>query len=139
MEKTPPYVLDDQIGFILRRATQRHLSIFSDAIPEVTTTQFAALARLVQMGPLSQNHLGRATAMDAATIKGVVDRLRKHGLVETAPDPDDRRRLVVSASAAGESFFERTLDRAFSVSSRTLSPLSAEEQQTLILLLSRLT
>lgn len=139
MEKTPRYVLDDQIGFILRRATQRHLSIFSDAIPEVTTTQFAVLARLVQMGPLSQNHLGRATAMDAATIKGVVDRLRKQGLVETAPDPDDRRRLVVSASAAGQSFFERTLDRAFSVSSRTLSPLSAEEQQTLILLLSRLT
>jgi cobyrinic acid a,c-diamide synthase len=72
-----PYVLDDQIGFVLRRVTQRHLAIFSDAIPEVTTTQFAALAKLAELGPLSQNHLGRVTAMDAATIKGVV-RYCKH-------------------------------------------------------------
>ena len=48
-------------------------------IPEVTTTQFAALAKLAEQGPLSQNQLGRATAMDAATIKGVVGRLVRGG------------------------------------------------------------
>ena len=62
-----PYVLDDQIGYILRRVTQRHLAIFAQAIPDVTTTQFAVLMRLAELGPQSQNALGRETAMDAAT------------------------------------------------------------------------
>ena len=66
------YVLDDQIGYVLRRVTQRHLALFAQAIPDVTTTQMAVLARLAQLGPQSQNALGRETAMDAATIKGVV-------------------------------------------------------------------
>jgi DNA-binding MarR family transcriptional regulator len=99
------YRLDDQIGYILRRVTQRHLAIFAAAIPEVTTTQFAVLARLAEVGPLSQNHLGRETAMDAATIKGVVDRLTKLGYVSTTADPDDRRRLTVNLTDTGAALF----------------------------------
>lgn len=134
-----PYILDDQVGFLLRRVTQRHLAIFSDAIAAVTTTQFAALAKLSQLGPLSQNHLGRMTAMDAATIKGVVDRLRKQGLVETTGDPDDRRRLTVSLTAAGQAQFDRARDAALAISEATLAPLSDEEQATFLALLRKLT
>ena len=133
-----PYVLDDQIGFVLRRVTQRHLAIFSDAIPEVTTTQFAALAKLAELGPLSQNHLGRVTAMDAATIKGVVDRLRRQGLIETTDDPDDRRRLTVALSAAGLRLIDRVRPVAHDITARTLAPLSPDEQDALQALLLRL-
>jgi DNA-binding MarR family transcriptional regulator len=133
------YVLDDQIGYVLRRVTQRHLSLFSDAIPQVTTTQFAVLARLAELGPLSQNHLGRATAMDAATIKGVVDRLVRQGLVETRPDTTDRRRLTVALSDAGVALFHATTAQALSVSAATLSPLDDGETQQLMALLARLT
>jgi DNA-binding MarR family transcriptional regulator len=135
---TRPYILDDQVGFLLRRVTQRHLAIFSDAIPEVTTTQFAALAKLHQLGPLSQNHLGRMTAMDAATIKGVVDRLRVQGLIETTSDPDDKRRLTVSLSDKGRSLFERVREAAFAISEATLAPLSDEDQGILLALLRKL-
>jgi MarR family transcriptional regulator, lower aerobic nicotinate degradation pathway regulator len=139
--KAPPsaYVLDIQIGFLLRRVTQRHLAIFAEAIPALTTTQFAALARLAELGPLSQNRLGRETAMDAATIKGVVDRLRRQGLVESAPDPDDRRRLTVRLAPAGVRLFEATWRRALEATARTLAPLSAEEADTLARLLVRMT
>ena len=54
---------------------------------EVTPTRWAVLAKLYQTGPSSQNRLGRLTAMDAATIKGVVDRLIERRLIETRPDP----------------------------------------------------
>ena len=134
-----PYSLDDQVGYLLRRVTQRHLSIFSAAIPELTTTQFAALAKLMELGPQSQNTLGRATSMDAATIKGVVDRLARDGLVETAADPLDRRRLTVSLTEAGVLLYASRVSAALEVTAQTLSPLSAEEQATLTLLLSRLT
>lgn len=134
-----PYLLDDQIGFVLRRVTQRHLAIFSDAIPDVTTTQFAALAKLAELGPLSQNLLGRLTAMDAATIKGVVDRLRKQDLIETMADPSDKRRLTVSLTVEGRKLFERCVDAAHQISTRTVAPLSDEERATLQALLLRLT
>jgi DNA-binding MarR family transcriptional regulator len=135
---TPEYSLDRQVGYLLRRVTQRHLSIFSAAIPGLTTTQFAALAKLVELGPQSQNTLGRATSMDAATIKGVVDRLTRDGLVETAADPDDRRRLTVSLTEAGAQLYASQVAVALRVSADTLSPLNPEEQATLTALLSRL-
>ena len=138
MDSKPDYVLDRQIGYVLRRVTQRHLAIFSARIPRVTTTQWAALARLHAMGPMSQNLLGRETAMDAATIKGVVDRLVRDGLVSTAPDPGDRRRLTVALTEQGRAFFDAWLAAAAEVSDETLSPLSAAERVQLMALLSRL-
>jgi DNA-binding MarR family transcriptional regulator len=134
----PGYALDDQIGFVLRRVTQRHLAIFSAAIPEVTTMQFAVLARLVEQGPLSQNQLGRAAAMDAATVKGVVDRLVRQGLVGTAADPADRRRLIVAPTAAGRALFAARRDAALAVSGATLAPLRPDERRRLMALLLRL-
>lgn len=133
------YRLDEQIGYVLRRVTQRHLAIFAAAIPEVTTTQFAVLARLAEIGPQSQNHLGRATAMDAATIKGVVDRLAKLGYVETRADPADRRRLTVSLTEAGERLFAERAATALAVSADTLAPLSEDEARILKQLLTKLT
>lgn len=133
------YSLDEQIGYLLRRVTQRHLAIFAQSIPEVTTTQFAVLARLAELGPMSQNHLGRETAMDAATIKGVVDRLARQGLVTTGPDPADRRRLTVALTPAGETLFRSRMGTALEVSDATLSPLSEAERQALSDLLARLT
>ena len=70
----------------------------SNMIGDLTTTQFAALAKLHAMEKCSQNQLGRLTSMDAPTIKGVVDRLSVRGLVEIVTDPEDRRRRSISAS-----------------------------------------
>jgi DNA-binding MarR family transcriptional regulator len=139
MSDAETYNLDDQIGYILRRVTQRHLSIFAAAIPEVTTTQFAVLARLAEIGPVSQNHLGRATAMDAATIKGVVDRLAKLGYLATSADPADRRRLTVSLTEAGTKLFAARATTALQISQDTVAPLTPDEAKALQALLLRLT
>ena len=97
----PEYMLDDQIGFRLRIAMQRHTSIFmSQMIEDLTQTQFAALAKLLEVGACSQNHLGRLIYLDASTIKGVVDRLRLRGLVATCNDPNDRRRKNLGGELA---------------------------------------
>src|SRR5579871_6040847 len=80
------YVLEDQVGFILRQVSQRHATIFGGRINnELTPTQFSAMVKLLGEGPLSQNLLGRLTAMDAATIKGVIDRLSARGYVDARP------------------------------------------------------
>ncbi|HRO12004.1 MarR family transcriptional regulator [Amaricoccus sp.] len=132
------YRLDDAVGFMLRRANQRHLSVFGTVVPEVTTTQLAALARLAELGPMSQNQLGRATAMDAATIKGVVGRLVKRRLVTTTPSEEDRRRLIVDLSPEGRALFEALKERAHEATERTLAPLSPAERERFLALLRRI-
>jgi DNA-binding MarR family transcriptional regulator len=132
------YVLDRQVGYLLRRATQRHLAIFAAHMPGLTPTQFAALARLCTQGAQSQNALGRATAMDAATVKGVIDRLRAKGLVTARRDRADRRRIVLEPTAAGRDAFAAATAPAHRVTAETLAPLDPGERETLVALLSRL-
>ena len=133
-----PYQLDRQVGFLLRRATQRHLAIFAAAIPGLTPTQFAALAQLTAMGPTSQNALGRATAMDAATIKGVIDRLRRKGYVASEASEGDRRRVLVSVTPEGRAAFAAILPAARSVTAETLAPLSDSDRQAIVALLAQI-
>ena len=132
------YLLERQVGFIMRRVMQRHIAIFSSLIPEMTPTQFAALAKLCELGQASQNELGRLTSMDVATIKGVVDRLRARGLVEASPLVGDRRRLLLIPTAAGRDLYDALADKASEVTRRTLAPLDSQEQDRLIKLLDRL-
>ncbi len=127
------------MGYVLRRVTQRHLAIFSEVVPAITTTQFAVMARLAEGGAQSQNQLGRAAAMDGATIKGVVDRLVRQGFVATAPDEADRRRLTVALTDEGQRFFNAQIAAALEVSDKTLEPLSKAEQAQFLALLARLT
>jgi DNA-binding MarR family transcriptional regulator len=133
------YVLNEQIGFLLRVAMQRHTAIFTARmIDDLTQTQFAALAKLLEVGPCSQNHLGRLIYLDAATIKGVVDRLRLRGFVATAHDPQDRRRRAVTLTAAGRRVTEAAIAVAAEITAQTLAPLSAEEQRAVARLLKKL-
>src|SRR4051812_2321650 len=135
----PLYVLDEQIGFILRQVWQRHAAIFAREIGiNLTPTQWAALAKLAETGPCSQNQLGRLTAMDVATIKGVIDRLSARGLTETSPDPADGRRLRVSLTRAGQQLAEKAATNALAITRETLAPLDAKERETLVALLSKL-
>lgn len=133
------YRVDRQIGFFLRQANQRHVALFASMMGDrLTTTQWAALTKLREVQPISQNHLGRETAMDAATIKGVVDRLVARGYVRTAPDPEDGRRLVLSITPEGEEAVARNLSAALAVTEETLAPLTAGERRTLIELIRKI-
>jgi len=133
------YVLDEQIGFILRQVSQRHATIFArDIGADLTPTQWAALAKLAETGPCSQNQLGRLTAMDVATIKGVIDRLTARGLTETSADPADGRRLRVSLTRAGQQLAEKVAANALAISKETLAPLDPREREMLVALLEKL-
>ena len=133
------YVLDEQIGFLLRVAMQRHTSIFtSQMIEGLTQTQFASLAKLYEVGPCSQNHLGRLIFLDAATIKGVVDRLSVRGFVTASNDPNDKRRRAVVLTEEGRKVTEAAIRMATKITADTLGSLTEEEQRTVARLLKKL-
>lgn len=133
------YLLDAQIGYMLRQAHQRHTTIFASLmVDDLTPTQWAALAKLKEIGPSSQNLLGRLTAMDAATIKGVIDRLTKRGFTKTRPDLADGRRLLVALTERGAALYERAKPIAARITTQTLEPLTERERAELLVLLTKL-
>lgn len=136
----PPYALEEQIGFLLRIAAQRNSAIFQQlAFDDLTTTQFSALIRLAQMGECSQNDLGRRTAMDGATIKGVIDRLQRKGYIEIRQDLKDRRRSVLSIAPGHRGLRAKLEALGHAVTEETFAPLSSEERAVFLPLLKRLT
>lgn len=133
------YVLDEQVGFLMRVAMQRHTSIFTAQMVEgLTQTQFAALAKLHDAGRVSQIELGRLTAMDPATIWGVINRLAKQGYVGQSPAPNDGRLVMVELTDAGRKATLRMKAVAAEVSRETLRPFTSEEAKQLLALLGRL-
>ena len=105
----------------------------------LTPTQWAALAKLWECGAQSQNQLGRLTAMDGATIKGVIDRLTSRGLTASRPDPEDARRLLIELTEEGLGLYRRAAPIAADITEKTLAPLAEAERVILIELLRRIT
>ncbi len=132
------YALQEQVGFILRRAHQRHVAVFAAHISDLTPPQFAALAKLRDVGETSQNQLGTLIAMDAATVKGVIDRLKLRGFVDLGKHDGDKRRLMVSLTDEGRRAVEALIPLARKITAETLSPLSAKEAETLVRLLAKI-
>ncbi len=140
-----PYVLEGQVGHLLRRAHQRHAALFQAMFAEaagaeaaLTPMQWAVLVKLDALGEATQNALGRLTAMDPATTQGVVRRLIARGLVSRADDPADRRTLKLTVTPAGREAVAAALPVAEAISTATLAPLSAGARELFLDLLPRM-
>ena len=131
--------VEHHIGFLLRRAHQRHVALFSAAMAQfdITPTQFTALLRTVQLRRVTQNLLGRQAAMDPATIQGVVRRLITRGLIRRSRDPLDRRTAVLEPTEAGVALITDVVACAQQVHEAALAPLSAQERTDLLQLLRK--
>lgn len=134
------YVLELQVGYALRCAHQRATEIFNTVMAEfaVTPTQFAALAKLDDLRAVSQNQLGRLTAMDPATISGVVSRLTARGYVRSSPDANDGRIVVLSLTPQGQAAATAMKAAAADVSRKTLAPLTASEAAAFLTALAKI-
>jgi len=135
-----PYRIEEQIGYLLRRAHQRASAIFQVSIgdPNITPTQYSSMVKLNEYTELSQNLLGRLVGMDKATMQGVVRRLKERGLVDSRPDPGDARRTLLSLTTEGQRLVNKLLINGPAVSRETMKPLTAQEQRQLLELLAKI-
>jgi len=135
------YRLEEQVGFLLRRAHQFATDVFNGEVGAegVTPTQFSTLVKLLECGEMSQSVLGEATAMDPATILGVVQRLAARDLLAVRADPTDGRRRLIQLTRAGFALATRLRAIGPRVSERTLAGLSVRDRKTLLRLLAQLT
>jgi DNA-binding MarR family transcriptional regulator len=134
------YRIEEQIGYLLRRAHQRATAVFQSRIgdEDITPTQYTSLVKLLEHEELSQNRLGRLVAMDKATTQGVVRRLKSRELVASRPDPGDARRTLLRLTGQGRRLVEQLAANGPDVSREILRPLPAGDQRMLLDLLRRL-
>jgi DNA-binding MarR family transcriptional regulator len=99
---------------------------------------YRLLAALEEFGPASQAALGRRTSIDRSDVVAALNELGDRGLIERTPDPDDRRRNIITITPAGSEQLA-TLDEVLAgVQEKLFGPLSAADRKKLVQLLGRL-
>ena len=134
------YDPEHRVGHLLRRAYYRAKYNTNRLLKGlgVTPMQAAGVMALQQRGPLSQADLGRAIGMEPANVHGLVDRLKKLGLIEVEAHPNDARQVVVALSAPGAQQAVELAQLSGRSAEETLSALDRDERETLMTLLSRI-
>lgn len=67
----------------------------------LSPSRLSALSALVFVGPMSQADLARMEGVSAPSMSLLVRELEEDGMVQRAADPEDARRVIVTATRAG--------------------------------------
>lgn len=134
------YNVTEQVGHLLRKAVQRHTAIFQQNVgdEQLTAIQFVTLCVLRDRGRSSQAELVEATAIDQATIRGIINRLKTRGLVRLSPEQMDRRKVIVELTLQGEALLSEIIPKAKKISQFTMGRLNPAEQVAMVYLLKKM-
>ncbi|MGV8919743.1 MAG: MarR family winged helix-turn-helix transcriptional regulator [Pseudomonas sp.] len=134
------YAFSEQVGHLLRKAYQRHMAIFQQNVgdSQLTAVQFVTLCAVRDQGPSSLTELVKVTAVDQATIRGIVERLKARDLITLEPDPEDRRKVIVGLSESGRQLVQDTVPHAAQISELTMSNLNPAERVAVLFLLRKM-
>jgi DNA-binding MarR family transcriptional regulator len=101
--------LDSCIGFRLRVAQDASFRAFARLSGQdgVKPGRFAALMVIARNPGISQAALGQTIARDKSSITPLIQDLQRRGLIDRRSAVDDRRRVELCLTAAGEKHLER--------------------------------
>lgn len=99
---------------------------------------YGVLATLEEFGPAAQSTIGRRLGIDPSDMTAIATDLEGEGYVQRRRDLDDRRRNLVTITAAGRSALRR-FDRAIAAAEEEfLGQLTAAERKHLVGILERI-
>jgi len=93
----------------------------------ISPPRLSALSVLVFAGPQSLASLAEAEGVKPPTMSKLVAELELAGLVEKSPDPQDRRGLVIVATAKGKKIMLQGRDRRLALLKDRLAGLTRAE------------
>lgn len=140
MTEEKSYFFDQQIGHLLRRAYQRHTALFQHFIPDsqLTAAQFVVLCFVRDYPSCSLVEIVKATVIDQATVRGVVDRLKQRHLLEVKLDAQDRRKVVINLTPIGSALVAEMEPFAKQITESTYGSLTHAERVALDFLLKKM-
>ena len=132
--------LHQHLGHLLRRADQLDRANFLNLMRsyDITTTQYATLLALHELGPSSQRDIGNYIAMETSNLHGLLKRLTARKYIHSATSKCDRRRKVIALTSAGSELLETLRPRAERASRMTLKSFTEQERYILIELLTKI-
>ncbi len=98
---------------------------------DVPRHQLRALFIVANHGPLSVSALAEATRASLASTSSLADRLVKAGYLEREPDPEDRRRVLLVATARGQEVADTLMRRFHERFERLVEAMSPEGREAL--------
>jgi DNA-binding MarR family transcriptional regulator len=126
-------------GALIERAHKLLKQHFQRRLHEVeagiTVDQWMVLDVLFREGEMSHQDIAQLTAKDAPTLTRIVDLLVQKGLVARLVDEDDRRRLRIDLTTAGETLVKRLLPVVIAWREQGWEGLQDEDYQTLLRIL----
>lgn len=139
-EQVSCYDFSEQVGHLLRRAYARHIALFQQTIPDnqLTSAQFVVLCAVKDCGACSLSQIVKRTAIDQATVRGVIDRLKVRKLLAVRHDDADRRKVLVSLTAEGMGLVGTMVPFAFEITEKTLNGFNPAERLALTYLLNKM-
>lgn len=134
------YDFSEQVGHLLRRAYQRHTALFQQTIPDIqlTAVQFVVLCSVRELGPCSMSDIVKRSAIDQATVRGIIERLKTRQLLQVQHDQADRRKVLVSLTPEGRKLVVDVVPFAFEISEKTFGGLNPAERMALLYLLRKM-
>jgi DNA-binding MarR family transcriptional regulator len=108
----------------------RRLRIEDEALG-ISAPRLSALSVVVFAGPIPIGELAAAEGVRPPTMTRLVDGLERDGLVKREPDPDDRRGVIVRATAKGVRTLTRGRARRVEVLAEQLRSLPRQDLATL--------
>jgi DNA-binding MarR family transcriptional regulator len=129
MEHLPSWLLTQTAAHAGRLVTERFAGIGARGY------HYRLLDQL-RDGPASQADLGRRTGIHFSDVVAALNELTEGGYVERRPDPADKRRNVVTITAAGRRRATELAATAAAVQEELLAPLNAAERAELVRLLT---
>ena len=91
-----------------------------------------ALSLLREQGPLTVGRLAAELGLTLPTVSGIIADVEQAGFVERSPDPEDRRRTVVTLAPQHGKAIATWLDVATAPMARALNKLSPDERVTFL-------
>lgn len=98
---------------------------------ELDRAEYLLLRTLDSLGPATIGVLADALGLDPSTVGRQVSVLEQAGLGRRTPDPADRRRAIVSATARGRRQMRRTAENRSRRTRDMLGDWSQEDLETL--------
>jgi MarR family transcriptional regulator, lower aerobic nicotinate degradation pathway regulator len=137
-----PERMRDRPTWLISRAYARASGLLQEGFAQggdgLRGYHYRLLAALEESGPASQAALGRGTGIDRSDVTAALVDLEGRGLVRRDVNQEDRRRNVVSITAAGARRLEALDSVVDEVQERLLAPLSDDERRQFITLMGRI-
>lgn len=98
-----PLSLEQQICYAMHTTVRAFDAVYRELLSEhgLSYPQYIALMGVAEHGPLTVSRLGELMRLDSGTLSPLLKRMEAAGLVARTRDPEDERRVLVSATAAG--------------------------------------